>query len=33
MPFKNKSIPTDGLTTSVAFTPVQAMSLINPAFN
>jgi hypothetical protein len=31
MPFKNKSIPTDGATTSIAFTPVSAMSLVNPA--
>jgi len=25
MPFKNKAIPTDGATTSIAFTPISAM--------
>ena len=33
MPFKNKAIPTDGATTSIAFTPISAMQLVNPAYN
>jgi len=31
MPFKNKAIPTDGTTSSIAFTPISAMQLVNPA--
>ncbi len=33
MPFKNKAIPTDGTTSSIAFTPISAMQLVNPAIH
>lgn len=33
MPYKNKAIPTDGATTSIAFNPASAMQLVNPAFS